>query len=386
MNGEHHPVCYMLYQQYHPIYDTIPVYIGGDWALYRYGAFYFENTTNCSILSSSFNRLDGSCIALYGYNRNTSIIRNDFGYIGDNIVGAWGTTKDYDGTDGQQPRFTYINENYVHDIGLYQLQSSLFFQAKSCQNYLSGNIVYNIPRAAILFNDAFGGGTSVISNLIFNTCTQSGDHGPINSWNRMPFMTNVAYGTPSFDAAYNLVKSNFVFANFGGSQAFDTDDGSAWHKIEGNLFYDAMAYKNDYGGFNVDYINNMNIALDGGTANSWGIGPVNRNGPGNLIYGNKIIVYQCPNRNKNNPTAPCDTNGQLWTQGNLDSNGTVLRLFNNDYYTPNGNASILTTFNGKYVNLTQMYKLYGVCYNSTANLVPSVNQIVTWGKQLLNMT
>ena len=150
--------------------------------------------------------------------------------------------------------------------------------------------------------------------------------GPLNSWNRMPFLTKVAYGYPSFDAAYNLVKSNFVFgmflsiyfpqkkflmkmmkylANYGGSQSFDTDDGSAWHRIEGNVFYDAMAYKNDYGGFNVDYINNMNIALNGGTANSWGIGPVNKNGPGNLIYNNKIIVYQCPNRNKNNPTAPC---------------------------------------------------------------------------------
>ena len=150
---------------------------GGDWALYNGGAFHLENTTNCSILSNSFHRLDGNCIALSGYNRNTSIIRNDFSYIGDNIVGLWGKTKDYDGTDGQQPRFTTIAENYVHDIGLYQLQSSLLFQARSCQTIMYGNIVYNIPRAAILFNDAFGGGSTVTNSLIFNTCTQSGDHG-----------------------------------------------------------------------------------------------------------------------------------------------------------------------------------------------------------------
>ena len=64
----------------------------------------------------------------------------------------------------------------------------------------------------------------------------------------------------------------------------------------------------------------------------------------------------------------------------------MLRLFNNNYYTPNGNASILTTQNGKYVHLSDMCKQYNVCCNSTANLVPPVDQIITWAKELLNMT
>lgn len=34
-------------------------------------------------------------------------------------------------------------------------------QAKACQTQLEDNIVFNGPRAAINFNDGFGGGTNV---------------------------------------------------------------------------------------------------------------------------------------------------------------------------------------------------------------------------------
>eukprot|EP01084_Bolivina_argentea_P276102 471023_1 len=191
---------------------------GGDWGLFRGGAIFLENTTNCNISNSAFINLDGNGIMLSGYNRNTTIYRNEFEYLGQNVLAAWGYTDDYDGTNGLQPRHTYIIQNYVHDIGYFQDQSSPWFQAKACQSYLDKNIFFNLPRAAVLFNDAFGGGTSVISNLIFNTCTQSGDHGPINSWNRVPYLTKLAHGTPSYDALYNNISSNFVFANYGGSQ------------------------------------------------------------------------------------------------------------------------------------------------------------------------
>ena len=34
----------------------------------------------------------------------------------------------------------------------------------------------------------------------------------------MPFITDIAYGYPSYDAAYTNVSLNFIFANYGGSQ------------------------------------------------------------------------------------------------------------------------------------------------------------------------
>merc|ERR1712154_683176 len=105
------------------------------------------------------------------------------------------------------------------------------------------------------------------------------------------------------------------------------------------------------------------------------MGPINNQGPGNTIYGNKVIIYQYSAQTSK---VDCDTNGEIWPTGNLNGKG-VLKLHSNDYYTPYGNASILTD---QSYNLTQMYQKYGLCKNSTANLVPSVDQITLWAKQL----
>jgi hypothetical protein len=54
---------------------------------------------------------------------------------------------------------------------------------------------------------------------------------PINSWDRLPFLTHVKYGAdhpPSFEAKPNEIVRNFISADYGGSQAFDNDDGSSW--------------------------------------------------------------------------------------------------------------------------------------------------------------
>ena len=58
----------------------------------------------------------------------------------------------------------------------------MYFQAETAEATIESNICYNIPRAAINFNDGFGGGNVIDSNLVFNMCRESSDHGPFNSW------------------------------------------------------------------------------------------------------------------------------------------------------------------------------------------------------------
>ena len=214
---------------------------GGDWGLHRGGALFFENTENCTVLDSKFVRLDGNVVFLSGYNRNTTISDNEFSWIGHSVAVGWGYTNEEDGTDGLQPRFTYLLRNYVREIGIIQKQSSFWNQAKACQTVIEDNIVFNGPRAAINFNDGFGGGTRVARNLIFNQCRETGDHGPINSWDRQPFLTDVAYGKskPSYDAAMTNVTQNLIWANYGSSQGHDTDDGSSWYNISNNFMFQA---------------------------------------------------------------------------------------------------------------------------------------------------
>jgi hypothetical protein len=125
---------------------------------------------------STITRVDGNAIMISGYNRGTNITNNEFVWIGDSVIASWGHTaplgkdgddilaqyKDgIDGTNGEQPRGTYAAGNFIHELGHFEKQSSPWFQAKSCQNVFTKNILFNMPRAGINFNDGFGGGSKV---------------------------------------------------------------------------------------------------------------------------------------------------------------------------------------------------------------------------------
>eukprot|EP01084_Bolivina_argentea_P051380 94510_1 len=65
---------------------------GGDWGLQKSGAFIISGAENVIIDSSLFTRLDGNGIFIGGYNRNITISNNDFEWIGDSVIAAWGNT------------------------------------------------------------------------------------------------------------------------------------------------------------------------------------------------------------------------------------------------------------------------------------------------------
>ena len=238
---------------------------GGDWALERMGALFLEGTKNVTVDSCIFERLDGNGIMVSGYNRNTTIQGNEFAWIGSTAIAQWGYTSGtdvpgmgWDGTDGNQPRFSHVLYNFVHELGIWEKQSSFYFQAKSCQNLIMGNIFFNGPRAGINFNDGFGGASNVSENFLFNTCRESGDHGPFNSWDRQVFVTKVRDGTPNPDKQYDYIESNFMIANYHSILAIDNDDGSNYYKTHGNFFaYSGRGMKNDFGGHDNHHYNNI---------------------------------------------------------------------------------------------------------------------------------
>ena len=163
-----------------------------------------------------------------------------------------------DGTDGEHPRYTKVVGNLAREVGLYEKQSSFFVQAKTAQSTITGNVFFNGPRAGINANDGFGGGDEIAWNLVFSTCRESGDHGPINSWDRLPFLTDL---TGSFSSVPSLTTRNLIFANYGGSQAFDNDDGSSFYHTIGNVFYSSDGFKMDYGGHDSNFSSNVVVVL-----------------------------------------------------------------------------------------------------------------------------
>ena len=262
---------------------------GGDWSLQRSGALFFQGTAGSSVTKCRLIRLEGNGIMLSGYNAWTTISSNHIGYTGDTAIAGWGYTAGThpaqpkgtgpDGTGGNFPRWTLIEKNFIHHLGIHEKQSSCWFQvrplrpthlantplvlmlseahlapltwthartntcahivslqAKTAETTLRGNICFDIPRAGFNFNDGFGGGNLVEQNLLFNTCGESGDHGAINTWDRQAFLTTVPAGVPTYRPAVNTIHHNFIVSNGdadGG--AIDNDDGSSFYLEHSNF-------------------------------------------------------------------------------------------------------------------------------------------------------
>lgn len=150
---------------------------GGDWGIRRAGLFHLEGTHRVNITGSTFFRTDANAVMVAAYNRNASVVDCEFAFIGMSAVVTFGQTIQEDGTQGTQPFGTLIAYNKVHEIGAYQLQSSAWFTSRATLTRAEGLVVFNIPRAAINLNDAFGGGNNITLSSIWHTCRQSGDHG-----------------------------------------------------------------------------------------------------------------------------------------------------------------------------------------------------------------
>jgi hypothetical protein len=184
---------------------------GGDWSLHRGGAVFLEDVDNINIRNCAFRRLDGNAIFLSRRTRNVTIEGSEFSWIGENAIATWGETDDYDGRAENFPMHTLVQHNVMRELGIYQKQSSGVGQCKAALTTIRNNIMFNTPRAAINFNDMLGGGDVVEGNLLFNTCRESGDHGPINTWDRQPFLTTLRDGkTASFDPIPRAIHHNFV--------------------------------------------------------------------------------------------------------------------------------------------------------------------------------
>jgi len=162
---------------------------GGDWSLERMGVLMLEGVEDASVEKIKMWRIGGNGIMLSKYAMRSHIVDSEFVWFGGTAIAAWGWTDEIsdggihgiDGTGGDFPRFSLIERNIFREIGIWEKQASGFFQAKAAQTTLRHNVAFNLARAGFNFNDGFGGGDQVYENVLFNTCRESADHGPINS-------------------------------------------------------------------------------------------------------------------------------------------------------------------------------------------------------------
>ena len=338
---------------------------GGDWALQRQGALFLQGTENCTIDSNLFTRLDGIGLFLSNYNRYTYILNNDFEWIGDSAMAAWGYTTGLedilpgmgpDGRDGNQPRFTFIQNNMIREIGIWEKQSSFWFQAQTCQSYIINNIFFNGPRAGVNVNDGFGGDNHMIGNLLVNTCRESGDHGPWNSWDRVPYITNVGGKGSSIIPQWNYIHNNFIIGTYQTTVGIDTDDGTSYHKTYDNFFvYGQFAFKSDFGGHDNRHFSNIYAYTSdwycyygSAGANDW-------------FVNNSLILTD-----NTGYTSNCD----------LPAGTSGFKVYNNSIYLPKGNLTVC--------NMTfEQWQSKGNDPGTTIHKLPTDDDIIAMAKEKL---
>lgn len=112
---------------------------GGDWSIHRGAAVFLEGVEEISITNCTFQRLDGNAVFLSRYTRGVTIDNNEFAWIGNNAMATWGDTNGYDATEGKFPQRTLVSNNWIHELGIYEKQSSGWGQAKTAMTTLRNN-------------------------------------------------------------------------------------------------------------------------------------------------------------------------------------------------------------------------------------------------------
>ena len=152
----------------------------GDWAIYRGGAVQASHSEGFVVELCTFRSLGGNGLILDGANMRATFRFNEFVDIGDSAMAAIGETAGLDGySEPRSSNFTSVVGNFVHEIGLIGKQTSGWCQMLAANSLLDSNVIFNVPRAAINFNDGYGGGSVVRFNLVFSTVRETSDHGPV---------------------------------------------------------------------------------------------------------------------------------------------------------------------------------------------------------------
>ena len=147
----------------------------------------------------------------------------------------------------------------------------MIFSSLSARTTVRGNVMVNAMRAAVNYQDGFGGGNwrksafstdqqidqmlslnggarslSVHGNLIANAGRgRNKDEGYVNAWDRLPYITTLGRsGKASTEPAVNNISGNFVLGTYSPLLDVDTDDGASfYHTFDNVLAYGGYGRK-----------------------------------------------------------------------------------------------------------------------------------------------
>jgi hypothetical protein len=358
---------------------TVPS--GGDWSVHRGGTIYLRNTRYITITNNLFTQLGSNGVAVIDYNDATSITLNEFVWLADSGIVLVGSTKGIDGFSvASQPANALIQSNLIHETGIYGKQTSPLFISISRSISVTGNLMFNTPRAAININDGFYGNHTISYNVIFNTVRETSDHGPINTWDRQPYLTDaVQPGVPSFWQLNTNIHHNTIFSNYRALWPLDHDDGSSFYEASYNfLIYGG---KKSYLGHSKADHNQIYAYPDVGLGEIESSHCLNdyfpvrgSSGWNESWYNNTCVLYSSSEPYN---IGYCDT-----------SNLFVPYLAFNKIFIPAGSqVGFYCAVGGAAARLSlEQWQSFGLDPGTTVGTTPDVQTIIEWGRKMLQGT
>ena len=171
---------------------------GGDWGLVHTAAVVAHGTEGVTIDGCRISRVDGQGILFDGYTRAAAVLRSELDKIGSHaivtckshahrqrltkpstkciamVVPAGGRTSPClnancsrtlppdasgpDGRGGEQPIGTRIEGNIISEPGVFERHGTMIFSSLSARTIVRRNVMLNAMRAAVNYQDGFGGG------------------------------------------------------------------------------------------------------------------------------------------------------------------------------------------------------------------------------------
>ncbi len=233
----------------------------GDWGIVRNGAVFIEGASNCSIQNCFFDAVGGNAVFINNYAESINISGNIITECGESAVCLVGKSHlnfegnykcKFCGADHpwswnklsvEIPSNCLVDNNLIHDIGVFGKQVAGVFLSISKENTVSHNHIFNTPRAGICINDGWHGGHIIEYNDVHNTVRETGDHGPFNSWGRETFWCREqSHGKDVSHEAGDVLKDAYLTTHIRNNRftdnngwGIDLDDGSSNYNVYNNL-------------------------------------------------------------------------------------------------------------------------------------------------------
>ena len=231
-------------------------------------------------------------------------------------------------------------------------------------------------------------------NAIWNVCRQSGDHGPVNSWDRQAYRTPLRDPSGGWAPLPTVISRNAIIANYGGSQGVDNDDGSSWYDIFDNFFY-GEGLKNDYGGHDSAYHGNVNVVHPYDGQNCINVWAFDASAPGPCVGGPEtaepcshahlfhdnvcVLLTDVAQGYGTQQQVACAAKDGTFNPKAPDQ---MAKMRDNRYYTANGSAFLKCPDKTELASLAFLQS-GGVELGSTEGTIPDDATIMAWGRAAL---